>query len=151
MRAVAQRANLVGMDVVEVSPPYDVAQLTALHAARLILDTVGAAFGGENDPRRRQARRAARSGCSPTASARLGVRDRPRRLTTAPANAGRSQPLMALTRALMWAGVVPQQPPTMLAPCATMVGPAGGELLRRLVVDGLTRSRGAAGRRSAPP
>jgi agmatinase len=54
MRAVAQRANLVGMDVVEVSPPYDVSQLTAQHAARLILDTVGAAFGGENDPRRRR-------------------------------------------------------------------------------------------------
>ena len=42
MGAVVERANLVGMDVVEVSPPYDVAQLTALHAARLILDTVGA-------------------------------------------------------------------------------------------------------------
>jgi agmatinase len=54
MRAVAQRASLVGMDVVEVSPPYDVSQLTALHAARLILDTVGAAFGGEHDPRRRR-------------------------------------------------------------------------------------------------
>jgi len=50
VRAVALRANLVGMDVVEVSPPYDVAQLTALHATRLILDALGAAFAGE--PRR---------------------------------------------------------------------------------------------------
>ena len=55
VRAVASRANLVGMDVVEVSPPYDVAQLTALHATRLILDGVGAAFAGEAGARRRQA------------------------------------------------------------------------------------------------
>jgi len=44
LRAVARRVNLVGMDVVEVAPAYDVAQVTALHAVRLIFDTLGAAF-----------------------------------------------------------------------------------------------------------
>lgn len=52
MRAVAQRGRLIGLDVVEVSPPYDLAQTTAQHAARLILDTLGAAFAGPTDPRR---------------------------------------------------------------------------------------------------
>jgi agmatinase len=43
--AVCQRANVIGMDLVEVAPQYDgPGQLTALHGARLILDTVGAAF-----------------------------------------------------------------------------------------------------------
>lgn len=44
LRAVAARATVIGMDMVEVSPPCDPAQVTALHAVRLILDTVGAAF-----------------------------------------------------------------------------------------------------------
>lgn len=44
LRAVAARANVIGMDMVEVSPPFDPAQVTALHAVRLMLDTVGAAF-----------------------------------------------------------------------------------------------------------
>lgn len=45
LRAVCARVNVIGMDVVEVAPVYDSpAQLTALHAARLILDTVGAVF-----------------------------------------------------------------------------------------------------------
>jgi agmatinase len=45
LRAVAERVNLVGMDVVEVAPAYDSAgQLTALHAVRLVFDTLGAAF-----------------------------------------------------------------------------------------------------------
>jgi agmatinase len=43
--AVCERCNVVGMDLVEVAPQYDgPAQLTALHGARLILDTVGAVF-----------------------------------------------------------------------------------------------------------
>jgi agmatinase len=45
LRAAARRGRVVGMDVVEVSPPYDgPGQLTALHATRLILDTIGAAL-----------------------------------------------------------------------------------------------------------
>jgi len=43
--AVCARCNVIGMDVVEVSPIYDgPAQLTALHAVRLVMDTVGAVF-----------------------------------------------------------------------------------------------------------
>ena len=42
--AVARRANVVGMDLVEVNPLYDPGQLAALHGARLILDLVGAVF-----------------------------------------------------------------------------------------------------------
>jgi agmatinase len=43
--AVCARCNVVGMDLVEVAPMYDgPGQLTALHAVRLILDTVGAVF-----------------------------------------------------------------------------------------------------------
>ena len=39
------RCNVVGFDVVEVAPPYDgPGQVTSLHGARLILDTVGAVF-----------------------------------------------------------------------------------------------------------
>ncbi len=44
LRAVVQRGRLVGMDMVEVNPLFDPAQLAALHAVRLIFDTVGAAF-----------------------------------------------------------------------------------------------------------
>ncbi len=45
--AVAERCNVIGMDLVEVAPMYDgPGQLTALHGARLILDTVGAALRG---------------------------------------------------------------------------------------------------------
>jgi len=42
--AVARRANVVGMDLVEVNPLYDPGELAALHGARLILDLVGAVF-----------------------------------------------------------------------------------------------------------
>ncbi len=42
--AVADRANVIGMDLVEVNPLYDPAELAALHGCRLILDTVGAVF-----------------------------------------------------------------------------------------------------------
>lgn len=44
LRAVAARTNVVGMDMVEVDPLFDPTQVTALHAVRLILDTVGAAL-----------------------------------------------------------------------------------------------------------
>jgi agmatinase len=43
--AVCARCNVLGMDLVEVAPQYDgPGQVTALHGARLILDTVGAGF-----------------------------------------------------------------------------------------------------------
>ena len=43
--AVCARCNVIGMDLVEVAPMYDgPGQLTALHGARLIFDTVGAVF-----------------------------------------------------------------------------------------------------------
>merc|ERR1719453_1563701 len=41
LRAGAGRAELVGMDLVEVSPPYDPAGVTATLAARILLDVVG--------------------------------------------------------------------------------------------------------------
>jgi agmatinase len=44
LRSVAARANVIGMDMVEVSPPFDPSQLTSVHAVRLMLDTVGAVF-----------------------------------------------------------------------------------------------------------
>jgi agmatinase len=39
-RRIAQRLNLVGMDVVEVSPPYDHADITAMVANRLVLEAL---------------------------------------------------------------------------------------------------------------
>ena len=43
--AVCERTNVIGMDLVEVAPMYDgPGQVTSLHGARLILDTVGAVF-----------------------------------------------------------------------------------------------------------
>ncbi len=45
LRAVCARVNVIAMDMVEVAPVYDgPGQLTALHAVRLIIDTVGAVF-----------------------------------------------------------------------------------------------------------
>jgi agmatinase len=45
LRAVCARVNVIAMDMVEVAPVYDgPGQLTALHAARLIIDTTGAVF-----------------------------------------------------------------------------------------------------------
>ena len=43
LRAVALRSHVIGMDMVEVNPLYDPMEITALHAVRLIFDTVGAA------------------------------------------------------------------------------------------------------------
>ena len=58
LRAVALRAHVVGMDMVEVNPPYDPMEITALHAVRLIFDTVGAASA-------RSSRRRGRTGPAP--------------------------------------------------------------------------------------
>ncbi len=45
LRAVCARVHVIAMDMVEVAPAYDgPGQLTALHAVRLILDTLGAVF-----------------------------------------------------------------------------------------------------------
>ncbi len=41
---VPKRGRVVGLDVVEVAPPYDVSQVTALTAARLILDLLSVLF-----------------------------------------------------------------------------------------------------------
>ena len=42
--ALARRENLVGLDLVEVAPPYDSSQITAQVAARLIIDILAARF-----------------------------------------------------------------------------------------------------------
>ena len=48
LQALVRRATLVGMDVVEVAPAYDgPGQLTAMHAVRLVLDTLGAGLKSE--------------------------------------------------------------------------------------------------------
>jgi len=44
LRALALKTTVVGMDMVEVNPLYDPMEITALHAVRLIFDTVGAAL-----------------------------------------------------------------------------------------------------------
>jgi agmatinase len=46
VRAIARRCRIVGVDLVEVSPPYDWAEVTARTAARLLLDTLAAIFDG---------------------------------------------------------------------------------------------------------
>jgi agmatinase len=50
LRGVADRANVIGMDLVEVSPRYDPGELAALHGVRLILDAVGAVFEKRKQP-----------------------------------------------------------------------------------------------------
>jgi agmatinase len=44
VRAIAARCRIVGLDLVEVSPPYDWAEVTSRTAARLLLDTLAAIF-----------------------------------------------------------------------------------------------------------
>lgn len=44
VRAIVRRCRVVGVDLVEVSPPYDWAEVTARTAARLLLDTLAAIF-----------------------------------------------------------------------------------------------------------
>lgn len=46
VRAIARRCRIVGVDLVEVSPPYDWAEITSRTAARLLLDTLAAVFDG---------------------------------------------------------------------------------------------------------
>ena len=46
VRAIARRSRIVGLDLVEVSPPYDWAEVTARAAARLLLDALSAIFDG---------------------------------------------------------------------------------------------------------
>ena len=46
VRAIAARCRIVGLDLVEVSPPYDWAEVTSRTAARLLLDTLAAVFDG---------------------------------------------------------------------------------------------------------
>ena len=50
LRGVADRANVIGMDLVEVSPRYDPGELAALHGVRLIIDAVGAVFEKRKQP-----------------------------------------------------------------------------------------------------
>ncbi len=51
--AVCARCNVIGLDLVEVAPMYDgPGQVTSLHGARLILDTVGAVFRRRAELRR---------------------------------------------------------------------------------------------------
>ncbi len=45
LKALARRCRIVGMDLVEVNPYLDPSRITALLAARLILDTLGLIFG----------------------------------------------------------------------------------------------------------
>ena len=42
VRQIARRAELAGMDVVEVSPPYDHAEITAILAHRTVMETISA-------------------------------------------------------------------------------------------------------------
>src|SRR5215470_497471 len=51
VRAIARRCRIVGLDLVEVSPPYDWAEITSRTGARLLLDTLAAIF--DAPPRRR--------------------------------------------------------------------------------------------------
>ncbi len=58
VRQVASSVELAGMDVVEVSPPYDTAEVTAMAAHRCVLEVISAlaarrrAGGGEPNPTR---------------------------------------------------------------------------------------------------
>jgi len=49
-RAIARRCRVVGVDLVEVSPPYDWAEVTARAAARLLLDVLSAIFDSPGGP-----------------------------------------------------------------------------------------------------
>lgn len=50
VRAIARRCQIVGLDLVEVSPPYDWAEVTARTAARLLLDVLSAIFDRGSGP-----------------------------------------------------------------------------------------------------
>ena len=40
IEAVAERGDIVGMDVVEISPPCDIQNMTAMYGAQLMLDAM---------------------------------------------------------------------------------------------------------------
>ncbi len=42
VRQIVGRVDLVGMDVVEVSPPYDQSEITAMLAHRIVLEAISA-------------------------------------------------------------------------------------------------------------
>lgn len=42
--ALIQKSNLVGLDMVEVAPPYDSSEITVQVATRLIIDVLAARF-----------------------------------------------------------------------------------------------------------
>jgi agmatinase len=52
IRALAGHGTVVGFDVVEVNPQYDHGEITAILAARLILDAMGAIWDTRTDPSR---------------------------------------------------------------------------------------------------
>lgn len=53
VRTIASRVNLCAMDIVEVSPPYDHAGITALAAHRVVLETLSgmALLRSDREPR----------------------------------------------------------------------------------------------------
>ena len=44
LEALVEKSNLVGLDLVEVAPPYDSSDITSQLAARLIVDVLSARF-----------------------------------------------------------------------------------------------------------
>jgi agmatinase len=56
VRAIARRCRIVGFDLVEVSPPYDWAEVTSRAAARLILEVLSAVLDGPGKAKRGGAR-----------------------------------------------------------------------------------------------
>lgn len=52
IRALAGHGTVVGLDLVEVNPQYDHGEITAILAARLILDAMGAIWEARTDPSR---------------------------------------------------------------------------------------------------
>ena len=44
LRALARRGRIVGLDVVEVAPPYDCAEITTRNASKLVIDFLSAIF-----------------------------------------------------------------------------------------------------------
>ncbi|GAA6202286.1 agmatinase [Aquicoccus sp. SU-CL01552] len=50
LQRVAQRHEVVGIDLVEVAPPYDPAEVTSVLAAQVLLNLLGYVFEGGNGP-----------------------------------------------------------------------------------------------------
>ena len=49
VRQIVGQVDLVGMDVVEVSPPYDHAEITAILAHRVVMEAISALGKKRND------------------------------------------------------------------------------------------------------